>query len=83
MSKKIDKVREDIRKAQQKLKEDEEYLKTLKARERQLEDEEIISQIRSIQGKGTDVLEVLRQVTKMKKTNEFVRQEESEVIAHE
>jgi DNA helicase TIP49 (TBP-interacting protein) len=65
MNKKIEKVREDIRKAEDKIREMEEYLKTLRAKERQLVDEEIISQIRSMQAKGGDVLDVLRKVQSM------------------
>ena len=66
MNKKIQKIREDIRKAEAHLKEDEEYLKTLRARLRQLEDDEIIAQIRSMQGKGSDIMETLRKVQEMK-----------------
>lgn len=66
MNKKIQKVREDIRKAEARLKEDEEYLKTLRARQRQLEDDEIIAQIRSMQDKGSDIMETLRKVQEMK-----------------
>ena len=66
MNKKIQKIREDIRKAEACLKEDEEYLKTLRARLRQLEDDEIIAQIRSMQGKGSDIMETLRKVQEMK-----------------
>lgn len=60
MSKKIEKVREDIRKAEARVREADEYLKTLRAKERQLEDEEIVAQIRSMQEKGADILDVLR-----------------------
>lgn len=66
MNKKIQKVREDIRKAEARLKEDEEYLKTLRARQRQLEDDEIIAQIRSMQAKGGDIMDTLRKVQEMK-----------------
>jgi len=62
LNKKIQKVREDIRKAEARLKEDEEYLKTLRARQRQLEDDEIIAQIRSMQAKGGDIMDTLRKV---------------------
>lgn len=65
MNKKIQKVREDIRKAEARLKEDEEYLKTLRARQRQLEDDEIIAQIRSMQAKGGDIMDTLRKVQEM------------------
>ena len=66
MNKKIQKIREDIRKAEARLKEDEEYLKTLRARQRQLEDDEIIAQIRSMQAKGGDIMDTLRKVQEMK-----------------
>lgn len=62
MNRKIAKVREDIRKAEARAREAEEYVKTLRAKERQLEDEEIIARIRAMQGKGTDIMDVLRDV---------------------
>lgn len=77
MSKKIEKVREDIRKAEARVREADEYLKTLRAKERQLEDEEIVAQIRSMQEKGADILDVLRVVKGRKdrqgRENENVR----------
>lgn len=79
MNKKLSKVREDIKKAEARLREDEEYLKTLRARQRQLEDEEIVSQIRAMQEKGSDVLDVLKAVQGMKKRNETAHINESEV----
>ena len=82
MNKKITKIREDIRKAEARLREDEEYLKTLRARQRQLEDEEIVSQIRAMQEKGSDVLDVLRTVQAMKKQNEaaYINEREGDDI---
>jgi hypothetical protein len=62
LNRKIAKVREDIRKAEARAREAEEYVKTLRAKERQLEDEEIIARIRAMQGKGTDIMDVLRDV---------------------
>jgi hypothetical protein len=62
LNRKIAKVREDIRKAEARAREAEEYVKTLRAKERQLEDEEIITRIRAMQGKGTDIMDVLRDV---------------------
>lgn len=59
MNKKIERVRSDIAKMQKKIREDEEYLKVLRTKERQLENEEIIASVRSMQAKGRDVLEVL------------------------
>lgn len=61
MNKKIEKVREDIRKTQARIREQEEYLKTLQMQERQLCDEEITKAIRGMAGKG-DVLEMLRRL---------------------
>lgn len=65
-NKKIERVREDIRKTENKLREMEEYLKTLRLQEKQLEDEEIIKQIRALNEKNGDVLDVLRRVQNMK-----------------
>lgn len=61
MNKKIEKVREDIRKTKARIREQEEYLKTLQMQERQLCDEEITKAIRGMAGKG-DVLEMLRRL---------------------
>lgn len=61
MNKKIVKVREDIKKTQARIRELEEYLRTLKNLERQLCDEEIAKTIREMAGKG-DVMETLRQL---------------------
>jgi len=62
MNRKIEKVRKDIRRTQARLREFEEYLKTLQAKERQLEDEEIVSRIRGMQEKGSDILDVLKDI---------------------
>lgn len=78
MNKKITKIRDDIRKAEARLREDEEYLKTLRARQRQLEDEEIVNQIRAMQEKGSDVLDVLKTVQAMKQKNEAAYTNERE-----
>ena len=64
MSKKIVKVREDIKKTQARIRELEEYLKTLQELERQLCDEEIAKTIREMAGKG-DVMEMLRRITEV------------------
>ena len=79
MNKKLTKVREDIKKAEARLREDEEYLKTLRARQRQIEDEEIVAQIRAMQEKGSDVLDVLRTVQTLQKKNDAARKYEREV----
>lgn len=64
MNKKIVKVREDIKKTQARIRELEEYLKTLQELERQLCDEEIAKTIREMAGKG-DVMETLRRITEV------------------
>ena len=43
----------------------DEYLKTLRLQEKQLEDEEIIKQIRSLNTKDGNVMDVLRRVQNM------------------
>ena len=83
MNKKIQKVREDIRKAEARLKEDEEYLKTLRARQRQLEDDEIIAQIRSMQAKGGDIMDTLRKVQEMKAGYSPATTNEREDLEHD
>lgn len=66
MNKKIVKVREDIKKTRARIRELEEYLKTLLELERQLCDEEIARVIREMAGKG-DVMETLRKITEVQK----------------
>ena len=66
MNKKIVKVREDIKKTRARIRELEEYLKTLLELERQLCDEEIARVIREMAGKG-DVMETLRKLTEVQK----------------
>lgn len=61
MNKKIEKVREDIRKTKARIQELEDYLKTLQMQEKQLCDEEITKTIRDMAGKG-DVMETLRRL---------------------
>ena len=70
MNRKIEKIREDIKKTQARIRELEEYLKTLQMQEHQLCDEEIAKTIRDMAGKG-DVMETLRRL----------RQAQSEVYA--
>ena len=62
MNKKIKRVRENIRKAEKNINELEEYLKTLRLQEKLLEDEEIVRQIRSMNSKNGDVLDVLYRI---------------------
>lgn len=59
MNKKIQKVREDIRLTENKIREMNEYLKTLKAKEKQLCDDEILKTMRDMAGKGGDVMALL------------------------
>ena len=78
MSRKLEKVRTDIRKAEAKLREAEEYLKTLQAKERQLEDEEIGARIRAMQEKGSDVLDLLETIQSLKQESRAAAHDESE-----
>lgn len=78
-NKKIERVREDIRKTENKMRELEEFLKTLRLQEKQLEDEEIIKQIRSLNSKNGDVLDVLRMVQNMKSEPEKTYGESGDV----
>ena len=59
MNPKIEKVRDEIRKAEARQREIVEYLKTLRIREKQLCDEELIKVMRSMAGKNGDVMELL------------------------
>ncbi len=59
MNPKIEKVRDDIRKAEARQREITEYLKTLRIREKQLCDEELIKVMRGMAGKNGDVMELL------------------------
>ena len=63
MNKRIEKVREDIRLAEKKLAEMNEYLKTLRIKEKRLCDEEILKTMRSMAGKGGDVMELLSKIS--------------------
>ncbi len=74
-NKKIMKVREDIRKAEAKAREVDEYIKTLRAKERQLEDDAIIAEIRAMQEKGGDVLDVLHRIKRDEKTQDEQQKE--------
>ena len=59
---KIERVREDIKKTEAKIREMEDYLKTLQLKERQLCDEEVAKALREMAGKNGDVLETLRRI---------------------
>ena len=74
MNKKLDKVRENIRKTEKQMRELDEYLKTLRLQEKQLEDEEIIKQIRSLNTKRWEMSWMwLRRVQNMKLQNRKYR----------
>lgn len=83
MNKKIVKVREDIRKAEERLREDEETLKALREKQRQLENDEIIAQIRSMQEKGGDIMETLRMVRQMQGASTPMITKKEEEIEHD
>lgn len=59
MNPRIEKVRDDIKRTEGKLRELEEYLKTLRIREKQLCDEELIKVMRSMAGRDGDVIAML------------------------
>ena len=59
MNPRIEKVRDDIKRTEVKIREAEEYLKTLRIREKQLCDEELIKVMRSMAGRGGDVIAML------------------------
>ena len=59
MNPKIEKVRDEIRRTEAKVREAEEYLKALRIRERQLCDEELIKVMRSMAGRDGDVIAML------------------------
>lgn len=60
MKDKFQVINEKIRKAEARLREDEEYVKTLHAEKRQMEDEEIIKAVRKTMAKGGDVQRALQ-----------------------
>lgn len=59
MNPKIEKVRDDIKRTEAKIRELDEYLKTLRIREKQLCDEELIKVMRSMAGRDGDVIAIL------------------------
>ena len=83
MNKKIVKVRENIRKAEDRLREDEKTLKALREKQRQLENDEIIAQIRSMQEKGGDIMETLRMVRQMQGATASMITKKEEEIEHD
>ena len=70
MNKRIEKVRDDIRLTENKIREMNEYLKTLKAKEKRLCDDEILKTMRDMAGKGGDVMELLSRIQGAEKQNE-------------
>ena len=60
MKDKFQVIEEKIRKAEARLREDEEYVKTLHAEKRQMEDEEIIKAVRRSMAKDGDVRQALQ-----------------------
>lgn len=62
MNKKIEKVREDIRRTEKNIRDMQDHLKTLKLKEEQLVNEEIVRRIRAMNGRDGDVLEVLEKL---------------------
>ena len=60
MKDKFQVIEEKIRKAEARLREDEEYVKTLHAEKRQMEDEEIIKAVRQSMAKDGDVRQALQ-----------------------
>lgn len=59
MNPRIEKVRDDIKRTEAKIHELDEYLKTLRIREKQLCDEELIKVMRSMAGRDGDVIAML------------------------
>ena len=82
MKDRISTVREKIRKSEARLREEEEYLKALRARQRQLEDEEIISTIRGMMEKGRDVRDVLSYVQSVQAIDAPEKEKEKEDMEH-
>ncbi len=67
------KVREDIKKAEQKKRETEDHLRSLHRQARQAEDAEIIASIRGMTQKGGDVMETLKNIQEKQRANEQAR----------
>ena len=59
MNPKIERVREDIKRTEKKIRELDEYLKSLRIREKQLCDDELIKVMRGMAGKDGDVIAIL------------------------
>ena len=70
MNKKLEKVREDIKKTKAKIRELEAHYKELLLIQQRLENEEIVAAIRARTDKGGDVLDTLRLFDSMKKEQE-------------
>ena len=74
MNLKIERIREDILRTESKIRECNEYLKTLKIREKQLCNEEVVKTMRGLVGKDGDVMELLARLKASVEADE-VRQE--------
>ena len=72
MNPRIERVREDIRRTEGKIKELDEYLKSLRIREKQLCDEELIKVMRSMAGKDGDVIALLDSFQKKHEKSEGI-----------
>ena len=70
MNKKLEKVREDIKKTKARLRELQAHYKELLMIQQRLENEEIVAEIRGRTEKGGDVLETLRLLSSMQKEQE-------------
>ena len=79
MNPRIEKVRDDIKRTEAKIREAEEYLKTLRIREKQLCDEELIKVMRSMAGRDGDVIAMLDAFVSAQESEEaFASREKSD-----
>ena len=76
MNPKIEKVRDDIKRTEAKIRELDEYLKTLRIREKQLCDEELIKVMRSMAGRDGDVIAMLDAFVNAQGTEESISTKE-------
>ena len=68
--KRLERVKEDIKKTRKKIKETQEHLKVLLALQRQLENDEIVAVLRAETEKGGDVMETLKKLEALKRAQE-------------
>lgn len=76
MNPRIEKVRDDIKRAEAKIRELDEYLKTLRIKEKQLCDEELIKVMRSMAGRDGDVIAMLDDFVNAHGTEESISTKE-------